>query len=32
MSCLRDVHLIRDTQGEIAYHASISVAFIVEAI
>src|SRR5271166_4545081 len=38
ISYLRDVHLIRDTlvirdtQGEIAYHASISVAFIVETI
>ena len=32
MSCLRDVHPIGDTLGEIAYHASISVAFIVETI
>src|SRR5271166_1995688 len=32
ISCLRDVHLIGDTQGETAYHASISVAFIVETI
>src|SRR5271166_5331328 len=32
MSCLRDVHFIRDTQGETAYHASIAVAFIVETI
>src|SRR5271166_3874482 len=32
ISCLRDVYLIRDTPGEIAYHASISVAFIVETI
>src|SRR5271165_4857898 len=32
MSCLRDAHLIRDTPGEIAYHASIPVAFIVETI
>jgi len=32
MSCLREVHLIRDTRGEIAYHACISVAFIVETI
>src|SRR5271166_2660972 len=32
MSCLRDLHPIRDTQGEIAYHASILVAFFVETI
>src|SRR5271166_1289815 len=32
ISCLRDVHLVRDTPDEIAYHACISVAFIVEAI
>ena len=32
MSCLRDLHLISYTQREIAYHACISVAFIVETI
>src|SRR5271166_5192869 len=32
ISRLRDVHLVRDTPDEIAYHACISVAFIVEPI
>src|SRR5271157_1811119 len=32
ISRLRDVHLVRDTPDEIAYHACISVAFIVETI
>src|SRR5208283_5590492 len=32
MSYPGDVHLIRDTQGEVAYHASISAAFIAETI
>ena len=32
MSYLRDLHLTRDTQRKIAYHACISVAFIVETV